>query len=77
MVLAACVEADAILVTSDRDFNQLVRRHTPRPAFVFCRIATLPPQEQSRVLLLALAQMTPEPGSIMVISPTRVRKSHW
>jgi predicted nuclease of predicted toxin-antitoxin system len=74
-VLALCGEHEAILVTSDKDFGELVfRRAEAHHGIVLLRLAGAAPEAKARILSGFIAEHGDRvPGSFSVVEPGRTR----
>ena len=74
-VLAIANQHDAVLLTADKDFGELVyRRQQLSTGVVLVRLAGLPPQRKAQLVASAVAQLQDGlMGAFTVITPTSVR----
>jgi predicted nuclease of predicted toxin-antitoxin system len=75
VVLDLAARDAAVLLTSDRDFGELVfRQGRAHPGVILVRLAGLPPSTKAETVARAVAEHTPEyEGAFAVISAGSVR----
>jgi predicted nuclease of predicted toxin-antitoxin system len=74
-VLRLCEEHEAVLVTSDKDFGELVfRRAEAHEGVVLLRLPGTPPESKARLLAGVIDKHGQRlPGSFTVLDPGRIR----
>ncbi len=74
-VLALASRSNALLITADKDFGELVfRQRRATTGVLLLRLAGLPAEEKSAIVLSVLtAHMVELAGAFSVVSPQRLR----
>jgi len=74
-VLASATRAEALLITADKDFGELVfRQRQAAHGVVLLRVNGVPPQTKADLLSLAIARHLPDlEGRFTVVEPGAVR----
>lgn len=77
-VLAAASAAENLLLTSDKDFGEIVfRQRQVHAGVVLIRLSGVPTMKRASIVLQAITQHGPEMGgAFTVISPTMIRIRH-